>query len=78
VSDLKPDAIVVFIGANEGFAVPGPGGRQLDCCGPGWAAVYAGRVRRMMNTYRQAGAARVYWLGVRSRGTHGASEPSAR
>ncbi|HYZ28250.1 MAG TPA: hypothetical protein VE570_04275, partial [Thermoleophilaceae bacterium] len=27
-----------------------------------YAAVYANRVRRMMETYRQKGAARVYWL----------------
>ncbi|MFN2616572.1 MAG: GDSL-type esterase/lipase family protein [Thermoleophilaceae bacterium] len=57
-----PDAIVVFIGANEGFPMPGAGGRQVSCCGPDWAAVYAFRVRRMMNTYRQRGQARVYWL----------------
>jgi lysophospholipase L1-like esterase len=62
VADDKPDAIVVFIGANEGFAMPGPGGKDVDCCGADYAAVYANRVRRMMDTYRQKGAARVYWL----------------
>jgi lysophospholipase L1-like esterase len=61
-AEEKPDAVVVFIGANEGFAMPGPGGRQVKCCGPDYAAVYANRVRRMMDTYRQKGAARVYWL----------------
>ena len=64
VNTHEPDAVVVFIGANEGFALPGTGGREIECCGPDWAAVYAGRVRRLMDTYRQAGAARVYWLGV--------------
>jgi len=64
VSDRKPDAVVVFIGANEGFPLPGPRGKQVDCCGPDWAAVYAGRARRLMDTYRQSGAARVYWLEV--------------
>lgn len=64
VRDLKPEAIVVFIGANEGFPLPKPGGGGVDCCGPDWAAVYAGRARRIMNTYRQHGTARVYWLGV--------------
>jgi lysophospholipase L1-like esterase len=59
----KPDAVVVFIGANEGFPMKGgPGGREVQCCGVDYAAVYASRVRQMMNTYRQAGAARVYWL----------------
>jgi hypothetical protein len=52
----------VFIGANEGFPMKGAGGRQIQCCGVDYAALYASRVRQMMNTYRQAGAARVYWL----------------
>ena len=60
--ERKPSAVVVFIGANEGFPMPGPGGKSIECCGPDWAAEYAYRVRRMMNTYRQGGAARVYWL----------------
>jgi len=60
----KPDAVVVFIGANEGYPLPGPGGEDLACCGPQWAAAFANRVRQMMNTYRQGGAARVYWLTV--------------
>jgi len=64
VRDLRPEAIVVFIGANEGFPLPRPGGGRVECCGPDWAVVYAGRARRMMNTYRQGGQARVYWLSV--------------
>jgi lysophospholipase L1-like esterase len=62
VAEREPDAVVVFIGANEGFELPGPGGESLECCGPAWAAEYAYRVRRMMNTYRRGGRARVYWL----------------
>src|SRR3954454_510846 len=58
----KPSAVVVFIGANEGFPMKGPDGREVKCCGVDWAALYASRVRQMMNTYRQAGAARVYWM----------------
>jgi hypothetical protein len=57
-----PDAIVVFIGANDGYSMSGPGGKQVSCCNAEWAAIYATRVREMLNTYRQAGAARVYWL----------------
>lgn len=64
VAKRKPDAVVVFIGANEGFPMPGPGGKQVRCCGAGYTAVYAKRVRRMMDTYRQKGAARVYWVTV--------------
>jgi lysophospholipase L1-like esterase len=62
VKQHKPDAVVMFMGANEGFPFPGAGGRQVQCCGPDWAVVYATRARRMMQTYRRRGAARVYWL----------------
>lgn len=62
VRQYHPEAIVVFIGANDGYSMPGPGGKPVNCCDAEWAAIYAGRVRRMMNTYRQSGAARVYWL----------------
>ena len=63
--ERRPDAVVVFIGANEGFPMPagrGARGRKVECCGAAWAAAYAFRVRRMMNTYRRRGAARVYYL----------------
>jgi uncharacterized protein len=62
VRERRPDAVVMFLGANEGFPLPAPGGRQLQCCGPAWAAQYATRARTMMQTYRRRGAARVYWL----------------
>ena len=61
-AEREPDAVVVFIGANEGFDLPGPGDESLRCCNADWAAAYAYRVRRMMNTYRRNGRARVYWL----------------
>ncbi|HEX2084766.1 MAG TPA: GDSL-type esterase/lipase family protein [Solirubrobacteraceae bacterium] len=60
--DESPDAVVMFIGANEGFSLPGPEGKEVECCGRDWTALYATRVRQMMDTYRRAGAARVYWL----------------
>ena len=58
----KPDAVVVFIGANEGFPFEVEGGKKIECCGADWAAEYANRVRAMMNTYRAKGASRVYWV----------------
>jgi hypothetical protein len=63
VRQKHPEAIVMFMGANEGFPMRARG-RTLHCCGPDWAAEYAFRARQMMNTYRQAGAARVYWLSL--------------
>jgi hypothetical protein len=63
VAEHDPDAVVVFIGATEGFPLPGPAG-EIDCCGPEYAAAFANRVRQVMNTFRQNGEARVYWLTV--------------
>jgi lysophospholipase L1-like esterase len=62
VKQYRPNAVVVFIGANDGYSMPGPTGKPVNCCSAQWATIYAERVRRMMNTYRQAGVGRVYWL----------------
>jgi len=59
-----PDAVVVFIGANEGFGMKDPAGREQPCCGAPWASIYANRARRMIDTYRQGGRAHVYWVTV--------------
>src|SRR3954449_6516651 len=64
VRKLKPDAVVVFIGANEGFPMKGAGGREVKCCGADWAALDANRARRMAATYRQNGRAKVYWITI--------------
>ena len=61
VAKDKPDAVVMFMGANEGFPMK-VGAREVKCCGADWAAEYAYRARRMMDTYRRRGAARVFWL----------------
>src|SRR6185503_18343307 len=58
-----PDAVVMFVGANEVFDLPGTGG-PIRCCGADWAAAWAFRARSMIETYRQGGRARVYWLTV--------------
>ena len=57
----RPDAVVMFLGANEGFPIE-VGGKEAECCGGAWASEYAFRARSMMNVYRRNGAARVYWL----------------
>ena len=62
--ELRPDAVVMFVGANEGFPLPGAGGAEIQCCGPDWAAEYAYRARAMIDTYRRDGDARIYWLTV--------------
>jgi hypothetical protein len=62
VRQYHPNAVVMFIGANDGFSMPGPNGTQVSCCSVQWATIYANRVRSLMDVYRQGGAARVYWL----------------
>jgi hypothetical protein len=62
VAKDRPEAVVVFIGANEGFPLRAADRRTHQCCDAQWAAAYATRVRTMMNTYRRDGLARVYWL----------------
>lgn len=64
VKRRKPDAVVVFIGANEGFPIENGAGKEVECCSADWAALYANRARRMADTYRQAGNARVYWITI--------------
>lgn len=60
----KPQAVVMFVGANEGFPLKTPAGKSADCCTPDWAAAYANRVRVMMQTYLTSKDVRLYWLLV--------------
>jgi len=64
VSEHDPDAVVYFIGANEGYDMEGADGETVECCDQEWAAVYSSRARQVANTFRQDGDARVYWLTV--------------
>jgi hypothetical protein len=59
-----PDAVVLFIGANEGYPMPGPNGQQVNCCGPAWEAIFESRVGQMMDNYLNGGVERIYWLTV--------------
>ena len=62
--DEDPDAVVMFIGAGEGFPLETPGGGEVDCCSPEYAAAYANRVRQVMTTYVAQPDKRLYWLSV--------------
>src|SRR5262249_57153791 len=59
-----PDAVVLFIGANEGYSMPGPNGTQVSCCGPDWESVFSSRVGQMLDNYLRGGVQRIYWLTV--------------
>ena len=54
---VRPDASVVFLGANDGFPIG-----RAQCCGRAWVRGYARRVRDMMRSYSRGGAGTVYWL----------------
>jgi hypothetical protein len=51
-----PDVTVVFLGANDGFAIDG-----VPCCGRGWRRGYAARASRMMRHYARGGLGTTYW-----------------
>jgi hypothetical protein len=63
-SQDDPDAVVLFIGANEGYPMPGPNGQQVNCCGPAWEAIFESRVGQMMDNYLNGGVQRIYWLTI--------------
>jgi lysophospholipase L1-like esterase len=63
-SEDDPDAVVIFIGANEGYPIPGPNGGQVSCCGADYEAVFESRVGQMMDNYLDGGVERIYWLTV--------------
>ncbi|WP_354700438.1 hypothetical protein DSM112329_00713 [Paraconexibacter sp. AEG42_29] len=60
--NIDPDAVIMFMGANEGFPMKNAAGKDVECCGADWAAIYANRVRQMMNTYRAGGKTHIYWV----------------
>jgi len=59
---LHPDVTVMFIGANDGFAMRTAAGASVACCGAGWVAEYARRVASMMRSYLRGGRSYVYWM----------------
>jgi lysophospholipase L1-like esterase len=54
---LRPDATVMFLGANDGFGFSG-----APCCGGAWVRAYAERARAVMRAYVRGGAASVFWI----------------
>jgi lysophospholipase L1-like esterase len=59
---LHPDVTVMFLGANDGFSVSGPGGKPASCCRAAWSVGYAALAARMMSTLLEGDAGRVYWF----------------
>jgi hypothetical protein len=59
---LRPDVTVFFMGANEGYSIPGTDGRPVNCCSASWSAGYANLVAEMMRIYLRGNAGRVYWF----------------
>jgi len=60
---LKQDLTVISIGgASDGLPLANHSGKLQSCCDEPWLHQYTRRVRRMMQTYVQAGHGRVVWL----------------
>jgi uncharacterized protein len=59
-----PDAVVLFIGANEGYPMPAANGAQVSCCGAQWEGIFRSRVGQMMDNYLRGGVERIYWLTI--------------
>lgn len=57
VRQHRPRATIVFIGAADGFHMPG-----APCCRKAWIAEYADRVTKIIRAYARKGQADVYWL----------------
>lgn len=61
----EPDAVVMFIGANDTYPMKDPATKKdIGCCDVRWATIYANRARGMMNTYRRGGKTHIYWLTI--------------
>ena len=62
--DVDPDAVVMFIGANEGYPMTTADGATLQCCGADWEAEFASRVGKVMDNYLAEGDTRLYWMTI--------------
>jgi len=63
VEKYRPRVTVMSVGAAiDAFPLPAPDGAKVECCEEPWIALYAERVRTMMQTYLRAGRGSVFWL----------------
>jgi hypothetical protein len=61
---FHPKAVVLFIGANEGYPMTTPSGGVVTCCGAPYIAEYARRIRAATETYLRHGDKAVIWLDI--------------
>jgi len=64
VARFRPDATIMFLGANDAFPMLTPAGSSVECCGEPWIAEYARRVGQIMTTYARGGTSEVFWLNL--------------
>lgn len=62
-AEVRPQVVVVMLGANEGFPLE-VSGKQTECCSAAWAAAYATRVRAMAGGWLGGGAEHLIWLSL--------------
>ncbi|MEA2171241.1 MAG: uncharacterized protein QOF76_4541, partial [Solirubrobacteraceae bacterium] len=58
LKEYKPDAVMLFLGANDNTAIG-----SVGCCTDDWVAEYAKLARQTMMTYTKGGA-QVFWLNI--------------
>jgi hypothetical protein len=62
VRDIHPDAVIVIMGANDGWNMTHKG-VTLNWATPGWQREYARRIAVVMQTFLRGGVDRVYYGG---------------
>ena len=61
----RPDVTVISVGGRDGgISLPDASHQLVPCCGPAWLALYAARVRPLVESYLRGGRGRVYWLAL--------------
>lgn len=64
-ADMRPDVVVVMIGANDNQSVEAPGGEKYAFGGNGWEREYARRVQKLLDQAKAVNPkAAVFWMGA--------------
>lgn len=63
VGKFDPDAVMLFLGANDAGPITPAGGEPIGCCDDAWIAEYVNQARITMQRYVKAGT-QVFWLNI--------------
>lgn len=59
-----PAVTMVFLGANDRFAMPLPSGGESACCTREWVGEYLRRIRTMARAWARDGRGRILWATI--------------